>query len=36
MINYLSKKNLRGSFPAIALTADSSVVTSIANDSAFE
>ena len=35
MINYLSKENPRGPLPAIALTADSSVVTSIANDSTF-
>ena len=35
MINYLSKDNPRGPLPAIALTADSSVLTSIANDSTF-
>ena len=35
MINYLSKDNPRGPLPAIALTADSSVITSIANDSTF-
>lgn len=35
MINYLSKENPRGPLPAIALTADSSVMTSIANDSTF-
>ncbi len=35
MINYLSKDNPRGPLPAIALTADSSVMTSIANDSTF-
>lgn len=35
MINYLSRENPRGPLPAIALTADSSVVTSIANDSTF-
>lgn len=36
MINYLSRDNPRGPLPAIALTADSSVLTSIANDSSFE
>ena len=36
MINYLSRDNPRGPLPAIALTADSSVLTSVANDSSFE
>jgi len=36
MINYLNRDNPRGPLAAIALTADSSVMTSIANDSAFE
>ena len=36
MINYLSRKNPRGPLAAVALTADSSVITSISNDRNFD